>query len=284
MDDFLNEIHEQENLLKKNKRLLEIANLYSEKELEAIAKGGRIVPGLGKVPIVDFDGTRIRFGLLGDTHFGSIYTDPDMWEKAINEFKKEGCDFVAHTGDLVEGMSNRPDHVYQCSHIGYTAQKNHAIEMLQMWDKKMYIISGNHDRWYIKNAGADIIEDVVSTLDNIEYIGHDQGRISLKGQAIFDLWHGEDGSSYAISYRLQKIVESIPGGDKPHILGTGHVHKTGYFFIRNIHCITAGSIQKQSAWMRSTRKEAHVGFWIVDAWIADHGISKLTTTWYPFYQ
>lgn len=217
--------------------------------------------------------------------FGSIYTDPGMWESALKQFKKEKCEFIAHVGDLTEGMSNRPDHIYQLSHIGYAAQKKHAREMLQLWPGKIYVISGNHDRWFIKNAGADIIEDVTENLPNVEYLGHDEGNISLKGKASLRLWHGEDGNSYAVSYRIQKVVESLTGGEKPNIMLFGHTHKTIYLPERNIHCYSLGSIQKQSKWMRGKRIKADTGFWIIDAYVGrSGGVAKITGTWYPFYQ
>lgn len=40
----------------KTKLMSQIAQSYTDKELEAIAKGGRIVPGYGKVPVISFEG------------------------------------------------------------------------------------------------------------------------------------------------------------------------------------------------------------------------------------
>jgi len=265
----------------KNDSLRKIAEQYTDKELKAIARGGRIIQGMAKTPIVTFEGEKIVFGILGDTHLGSIYTDTSYIDLAFQEFKKEKCDFVVHVGDVCEGMSNRAGHVYELSHIGYEHQKEHAVDVLSRWVGKMYFISGNHDRWYIKSNGANIVKDIANELPNADFLGHDLGNISVNG-SIIELWHGEDGSSYAISYRIQKIVESMTGGTKPNILICGHVHKMGYFFIRHIHCIGAGSLQKQTAWMRGKRLDAHTGFWIVEAWI-NKGVSKIKTCWYPFY-
>jgi predicted phosphodiesterase len=90
-------------------------------------------------------------------------------------------------------------------------------------------------------------------------------------------------NSYAISYRLQKLVESFSGGKKPNILFGGHVHKQGYFQIRNIQCFGAGCIQAQSAWMRSKRLSAETGFWVVRLKINNRGISRVQSEWFPFY-
>jgi hypothetical protein len=90
-------------------------------------------------------------------------------------------------------------------------------------------------------------------------------------------------NSYAHSYRLQKVIESLPGGEKPNVLLAGHVHKMGYFFIRNIHAISAGCLQEQTSWMRGKRLEAHPGFWIIEMDVNDGTIVRFTPTFYPYY-
>jgi predicted phosphodiesterase len=263
----------------------DIVNRYTPQELRAIANGGRVIPGQTNVPIVDFTGERVRFGLCSDTHFGSLFCKDELWEQTVNVFKKEKVEFVVHTGDITEGMSGRPGHIYELSHMGYDSQRDKAIEMLLMWPGQYYFIDGNHDRWYIKSSGARMVPDICKLMgEKAVFIGHDTGTISLKGRATIGGFHGEDGSTYALSYRIQKLVESMSGGSKPNILVTGHDHKHGYFFVRNIHCFGAGCIQLQTDWMRATRKEAHPGFWTIDAWIGKAGISKISPTFYPFYQ
>jgi hypothetical protein len=261
-----------------------IAERFTDKELDAIAEGGRLIPGIGKVPIISFEGERIRFTLCGDIHFGSLYTDPNRVYKMFEESRKEGSEFIAVGGDVCEGMSNRPGHIYELSHLGYEGQKEHAEKVLGQWDKDMFLIDGNHDRWYIKSSGAHIVRDICSALGKrFTFLGHDEGDISLKGKATIKMWHGEDGSSYAISYRVQKIIESLTGGTKPGILSCHHVHKFNYIFERHIHAISPGCIQSQTKWMRGKRLSAHTGFCIVDAWVNKDGIAKIKLSWYPYY-
>ena len=50
-----------------NGYLKEIADNYSDKEIKAIAKGGRFMPGMASVPVVEFDGDKIVIGVMGDT-------------------------------------------------------------------------------------------------------------------------------------------------------------------------------------------------------------------------
>jgi len=265
--------------------LSKIKEKYTDKELTAIAAGGRLVPGMAKVPIISFEGKRIRFCLTGDWHLGSMFSDTDRIYQLYEEIEKEGCEFVANGGDITEGMSNRPGHIYELSHLGYEEQKKHAVDVIKDCPVPMFGISGNHDRWFIKSSGANILGDIENELgkDKFTFLGHDEGDISLKGHAILKLWHGEDGNTYAISYRVQKIVEALTGGEKPDILSCHHVHKFNYIFTRHIHAISAGCMESQSKWMRSKRIEAHTGFVIVDATVNKDGVAKVNLTWYPFY-
>jgi predicted phosphodiesterase len=270
--------------LAQNATLRKILDQYTQKELQAIAEGGRILPGIDKVPIISFEGKRIRFGAISDTHIGHQMFDEARLFQAFEEFKKEGVEFITHSGDVTEGMSHRPGHVYELDAIGYDAQKEKAVRVFSQWqDTPIYAIDGNHDRWYIKSNGAYIVKDIDRILPNFHFIGHDEGDISLDGKATIKLWHGEDGNSYALSYRIQKIIESLSGGEKPSLMLCGHTHKYVKLFERNIHAISVGSIEAQTKWMRGKRIAAATGFCIIDAYIGVKGITKLTETWYPYH-
>ena len=263
--------------------LKQIGELYSDKELRAIASGARIIPGQAKVPVINLKGERTRIGVMGDVHFGSKYCLYEGVEEAFKEFEKEKVDIVCQVGDLTEGMSNRPGHIYELSHLGYYQQKKVAIEYMSKCPVPLYIIDGNHDRWFIKSNGARIVPDICDNIEHATFLGHDEGNLALGDAASLRMWHGEDGSSYAVSYRIQKIVESLTGGQKPNVMFFGHVHKCTYLFDRHIHCYSAGAFQRQTAWMRGKRLSSHTGFWIVDIYVNKTGVAKTTGTWYPFY-
>ena len=269
--------------VERGKLLRDIESNYSRSELLAIAKGARVLPGQSAIPVVEFKGDRTRIGVMGDVHFGSKYCLYELVDKAFKEFEKENCDIVCQVGDLCEGMSNRPGHIYELSHLGYHEQKKVAIEYMSRCPRPLYMIDGNHDRWFIKSNGALIVPDICDAIEHATFLGHDEGNISLSGTATVRLWHGEDGSSYAVSYRIQKIVESLTGGQKPNVMLLGHVHKSMYLFDRHIHCYSAGAFQRQTSWMRGKRLASHTGFWIVDIYVNKTGVAKTTGTWYPFY-
>ena len=265
-----------------SKVMRQLAERYSGDELRAMVTGSYCAVAK-KSPRVNFNGDVITIGIIADTHIGSKFTSTTHIDQAREVFEGEGVDLVCHCGDVFEGLSHRPGHVYECTHLGYAAQLKEGVRIFSEWDfAPMYFIDGNHDRWYLKSSGALIVEELCRRLPNAEYLGNDEGDIDANGVTI-RLWHGEDGSSYAASYRIQKIIESFTGGEKPNVLLCGHAHKSIYIFDRHIHAIGAGSMQSQSRWMRSKRLASHTGFWTVRMTINEGGVATFAPTFYPLY-
>jgi len=256
---------------------------FSDDELKKLLKGSLIDHTTTAVKH-DFKGKEIVFGAITDTHFGSKYTDTTMIQQAFEVFADAGVQFITHTGDVHEGVPHRAGHVYECTHIGYSAQIDHSHEMFQQWtDTPIYMIDGNHDLWAMQSAGAKMVPELCSRQDNLHFLGHDEGDIDINGVTL-KLWHGGDGSSYAFSYRIQKIVESLTGGEKPNVLLCGHTHKSLYVFDRNVHCVSCGSMQKQSKWMRGKRAASHTGFYVIRMGVNKGNVSWFEPRFYPFYQ
>lgn len=88
------------------------------------------------------------------------------------------------------------------------------------------------------------------------------------------------------SYKLQKYLNAISGGKKPHILLQGHFHKAEYLFYRNTHGFDAGTLCEQTNFMRKKQTPAHLGYWIVDAWMDKEkkGVDRLRPEFVPFYE
>ncbi len=268
----------------KEKVLKELANKYTVNELQAISKGyDPTINNSNKIKL-NFNGSKIKIGVISDTHIGSKSFVEGWWDSAMAKFKEEKVDFICHVGDLVEGLSDRKGHWYECTHIGYDQQKTYAIELLNRTDIPIYGIDGNHDRWYIKSGGGVICKDVAEQVPHYHFLGSDEGDIYLNSNVFIKLWHGEDGSSYAVSYRAQKLIESFTGGEKPNLLLLGHVHKALYLpSERNVFTVSAGALCKQSAWMRSKKLSNHSGFWIVDVNYNETSVLSCKTEFFQLY-
>jgi len=233
---------------------------------------------------VSFGKKSFFYGYFSDPHIGHKGFDYALWDKMISVFRKEKPDFVLCPGDNVEGMSGRPGHVYELELIGFKAQTDRAVELYGQIPCKIYGIDGNHDGWFYKknDAGAIVGEVLAQRVKQYEFLGQNEGDLVIDGIKI-KMVHPNDGSAYAVSYKLQKMVESLGGGEKPSILHQAHYHKALYMFTRNVHGFESGTLCSQSEFMRLKKLPAHKGFGLVAVQHNGESIDRLTHTFFPAY-
>lgn len=235
----------------------------------------------------DFDQKHVRFGYFSDPHIGSKYFDWHLWSKMVAHFKNEGIKTVYSPGDIVEGMSGRPGNVYELEAIGFNAQVSLAVRAISMFGKiQVHSILGNHDLFFKDktNVDASVGELLALKCDNYHHLGDWEADIEIGKNCTMKLFHANDGTAYATSYKLQKLIESLEGGKKPDIILSGHYHKALYMFCRNVHGFECGTICSQTGWMRGKKIAAHKGFGIIDVWIAKKGgVERLTHQFTPAY-
>jgi len=259
------------------------ANL-SDAELKAMVASSGGSASKPKLKHAPYETGYMKFLVMTDTHIGHKKFREDWFHHMVDRATKEKVDFAFHVGDILEGMSTRPGHVYELDQIGFEAQFAEAKRLLGSCPFEIKGIIGNHDEWYIGKAdqGTNVGLRLEESLDNFTYLGSHEADIEIENVKI-KLWHGNDGSSYAVSYRGQKIVESLDGGDKPHILITGHDHKAIFFQTRNVHIIGGGTLCEQTGFMRGKKLAAHKGYWIVEVWSNEQGLVRIRPEWCPFY-
>jgi len=228
-----------------------------------------------------FPRKRARFGVISDTHIGAESFDEDAMLKTFDFFKKEKVDAIYHCGDILEGMSGRPGHIYELKQVGLDAQLNYAADLLSQTDIPIYGITGNHDQWYMKKGdmGVDVGTLLENKLKNFTYLGMNEADIIMGKGVKMKLMHPNDGSAYATSYKLQKLIESFTEDEKPQLLFEGHYHKSLNMYSRGVHGYEAGTLCNQSEFMRLKKLQAHKGAWMVDAFIKPKGgIDRVTST------
>lgn len=226
------------------------------------------------------------FCYFSDPHIGHEQFKPRLFEKMVNQIKEQKPDFTVTPGDNVEGMSGRPGHVYELTHIGFNNQIKYAAEFFNEIPTQIYGIDGNHDQWYEKknNGGVIVGESLAHRVNNYTFLGQDEGDLFVDGIHI-KLFHAGDGTAYAHSYKLQKLVESFSGGEKPHVVLSGHYHKALYQFSRNIHGFECGTLMGQSKWMRTKKIQAHMGYGFVTVHHNGRGsIDRLIHEFVPYYE
>lgn len=252
-------------------------------EIEAVLKSLK-KPQAGKPRSYEWATDSIKFIACGDTHWGHSKSSPDFWWRLCDLAAKDNVSAILHAGDILEGMSGRPGHIYELDAVGFDAQTALAADYLKQAPCPVKAIDGNHDAWYQEKGNIGIVsgKQLEKMVPNFEHLGQDEATININGLNIM-LWHGRDGASYALSYRLQKFIEGLGGGEKPHILLSGHAHKSVQIDCRSVQAFEVGTGCYQTKFMRGKKLAAHVGFWEIEAWPNDTGLERIRAEWVPCY-
>lgn len=283
-------MEEKKNLSKLEKELLNTikSKNLTDKEIKSIINNFNSNIQLSSNRSINIDKKTIKYGVISDTHIGSTYYDSNLLSEAIKTFKKEKVDFVIHGGDICEGHYEGKRHgsVFELTHIGGDNQINYAKSELEKITEftPLYFITGNHENnTFYKLCGFEIGKILEEKLPNSKFLGNAEGIIDLPYKQSIMILHPDGGSSYALSYKPQKIVESLEGGKKPSILHISHFHKAEYLFYRNIHVIQDATLQSQTKFMKGNHISAHKGYFIISADISEKGILRIKPEFYPEY-
>ena len=228
----------------------------------------------------------IRFAFAGDMQINSKFTQLTHLHHFYDICQSEGISVVYNPGDIDEGEDMRQGHKYECYNQG---ADDHVAEIVKNFPArpgiKTYFITGNHDHSLIKRAGYDIGHAIAQRRDDMVYLGQSFATINLTPECILELRHPIDGTAYAISYKTQKMIDAIHGGEKPNILAIGHYHKAEYIFYRNVHAFQTGCFQAQTNWMRGKQIAAHVGGWIVEIHVTEEGtVTRCKGEFIPYFR
>lgn len=244
--------------------------------------------------ISDRDGC-IRFAAVADTHLCSKYAREDCLNDFYDEVQARGIKHVLHGGNWIDGEMrfNRHDLLIH----GMDNQIRYLVDNYpQRTGVETWAITGeDHEGWYTRDSGVDIgwyAENKMREAGRTDWhnVGFMETFIPLihgdAGTSVqLMLMHAGGGSSYAISYAPQKIVEGFDGGDKAAMLCIGHYHKASYNLIRNVHTVQMGCFEDQTAFMRQHKIAAHVGGFFIEVWLDDesNAITECSTSFRNYF-
>jgi hypothetical protein len=233
-----------------------------------------------------WDGTEIiRFGLMGDTQLGSKYTQLTHLHNFYDLCEREGITNVYHTGDITDGLKMRAGHEYELYEISADEMREDVVKNYPKRDGiTTHFITGNHDASLYKHVGYDIGQAIANLRPDMKYLGRDCATINLTPNCTLELRHPWDGTAYALSYKLQKMIEAMESDSKPNILAVGHYHKAEYLFYRNVHAIQTACFQGQTPFTRGKGISVHIGGWIVTIRVDQNGsIQGIAPEFVPYY-
>lgn len=212
----------------------------------------------------------LKLLLISDTHLCSKYDRLDILRYLYDKAEDKGIKYILHSGDFTDGKSNRPEHIYELKELSYDGQIDYCVEKYPTFSGKTYVISGNHDNWWYKSIGSEIVKSIANRRDDIIYLGSDVADMKI-GKLKIRLFHGNGGNSYAKSYKIQKYLDAIPLNEKPDILQTGHIHQAFYYKQDNTHCLQTGCLEDLTPFARSQGFSGYKSCWWLDIDFDDKG-------------
>lgn len=236
---------------------------------------------------VDWDGTTtLRFAIMGDTQFGSKYAQITHLHNFYDLCAKEGICDVYHTGDLTDGLKMRPGHEYELYMISADEMRD---DVVRNYPKRegitTHFITGNHDASIYKHVGYDIGQAIANLRPDMKYLGRDCAVVNLTPNCTLELRHPWDGTAYAISYKIQKMIEAMESDSKPNILAVGHYHKAEHLFYRNVHALQTGCFQGQTPFTRGKGISVQMGGYLVTIHVDRDGtIRRFLPEFIPIYK
>lgn len=264
------------------------AEVDEKTAIEALERSGWVVhKPEPQAEVVEFDtsrirGSRVRIGIVSDTHFGSKYQQPTHLREFMRYAVKERkVSTFIHGGDFTDGpFEAHRGAIHEMWTGTYDGQVDAAEKSYPDTGRPTLAISGNHDEFFLKNAGPNPLRELAARRGDIEFIGASNGYIRF-GDVLVAVQHPHDGMSYALSYKLQKRIEGLSPENKPHILLLGNYHKACHTPAwRNVEGFILPSFQSQSAWMASKGIASVIGGVILEFGIMTKGLApSLSTEW-----
>lgn len=228
----------------------------------------------------------IKFGLMGDTQFGSKYAQITYLHQFYDICKDAGITDVYHSGDITDGLKMRQGHEYELYVNSVDDMVDDVVRNYPCIDgMTTHFITGNHDASLYKQVGYDIGKTISEKRPDMNYLGRDCAVVNITPNCTLELRHPWDGTAYALSYKPQKMIEAMESDSKPNILAIGHYHKAEYLFYRNVHCIQTGCFQSQTPFTRGKGIAVNMGGWVVTVVVNDDGtIEAISPMFIPYYK
>ena len=218
--------------------------------------------------------TMREFGVVSDTHYGSIWCQPSMVNTFAYEAYNRGITEMFHIGDISDGDYSkvRPNHVGEVFLYGATAQVDYTAKHLPKYPGMQWkVITGSHDQSHTFNYGPFVFgEELAKRRSDVEFLGQDRGYVYYDNCKI-ELFHPGGGTSRILSTKPQNGIDQMPSNTKPKLSLRGHYHKVYYMLYRNIHLLLCPCNVDQSSFMMKNELPNLMGDYFVKIWYDENG-------------
>lgn len=229
---------------------------------------------------------RIKILVISDTHIGHKKSRINVAQELIKKAYDKGVRVVFHAGDVTEGhyMSIRPTSIKELAAIGFDEQVELANEVFpKLEGLKYYIISGNHDASFDRNAFANPVKTLSLMRDDIIYLGHNFAKIDLTERLDMIMVHPVDGIGENYALKLKQYIDRNKEEKLGRFIFMGHYHKFAHLHYMGRDAWVLPALVGQSDFMASKNLESVVGGFILNIDLDENGDLVSFTPEYYFY-
>lgn len=204
--------------------------------------------------------THLKIAIISDTHLCSTSQQLTHLNHFYDLCASDGITDIYHAGDLLAGVGvyrGQDDEIFchtQDRQIEYAIENYPYRKGITT-----HIIAGNHDLVFLKRRGGNPLVRVALERDDINYLGAYSAWVKLAENCNMYLLHPDGGAAYSDSYKLQKLIESFEGGNKPNIAVMGHFHRRCEISSRNVYGLLGACFESQTAFLRRKGIQPRVG-------------------------
>ncbi len=223
------------------------------------------------------------FGVVSDTHIGSIYQQLTHLHHFYKYAKERGAKRVFHAGDEFDARHVFKGQEHEVFLHSFESQVNYAAKN-HPGDLPTVIIGGNHDEDWIKHGSGDPLAELAAKRRDIDYRGF-YACLCEVGPLRFTLRH-PDGSSSRVSrsLKLQGEIERYLGRHSPHMFFMGHYHHTCHLpQFRGVMGWQLACFQSETYFLRRKGAKPEIMGLIIDAYYGSAGLTRVVfeEVWFP---
>jgi UDP-2,3-diacylglucosamine pyrophosphatase LpxH len=231
-------------------------------------KGVRLYSGevVHQIPITKAQSRSVIFGLIGDTHLASVFTN----ELALADFyrvsKQEGVEHIFHAGDFFDGMFVYPGQAFYQHTKSLDEQVQYGVTNYPTQPGLItHFITGNHDEKVYQRVGVDMGKLVHR--DDLDYLGAPcYARVNIgtpETPTLLDLVHLSGSVPYTQGYAQQKYIRNIPPDNRADMCAMGHTHHRNYIRCDGVDSLLVGGWQNANSFSARMGMSGEPGGWIV---------------------
>ena len=85
---------------------------------------------------------KLKLLLISDTHLANKSDRVDILRYLYDKAEQLGVRYVLHSGDFTDGLSNRPEQIYELREPSFEGQVQYCVEKYPQFSGQTYVIQG----------------------------------------------------------------------------------------------------------------------------------------------